>query len=95
MTAINKAYRRYADFYVKWSAAILLVMGAFLISVSIVLVITALSLASDHSQTERNSLIACQRAREFGPPLGAFFAREHVLNEKQEKDYLSTIPKHC
>jgi hypothetical protein len=72
-----------------------LIMGAFLVAVACVLTFVAIELYTYRSYGDHLVTIGCQRTREFGPPLAQRYKREKVFTPPVQRDYETSIPKHC
>lgn len=79
-----------------------LVLGAWLICVSLFVAQQARLYRHDQQRlrveavhARRQSQELCRRARIFGPPIAAAYARYHILTPAQVEAYRSSIPVAC
>ena len=72
-----------------------LIMGVWLLSVSIAVVIIALQVRADQVATKTAARTACERAREFAPRLIDDYEARGIFSREDLAAYRRSIPKTC
>jgi hypothetical protein len=72
-----------------------LILGVWLISVTLVLVAVISVYSIDQRNTAENARASCERSQEFGPALARAYLRYRILTPEQVKAYRATIPTNC
>lgn len=72
-----------------------LVVGVWLILVSVAVVVVTIAFVSDQNATDRAARVSCERARIFSPAIADAYAKYKILTPAQVKAYRQSIPEHC
>jgi hypothetical protein len=72
-----------------------LILGAWLICVSIVLLVVAIQFKQSQHATAQAAKTACVRSQQFGPRLVAFLEHGGVFTHTEAQAYRASIPKTC
>jgi hypothetical protein len=91
-TRLRQIADRVAQFWERWGQ---LITGVWLISISTVLVIVAVSFYASQSDTTQAAKLACLRSQKFGPPFVDGLERNHIVPPKVIRFYRASIPTKC
>jgi hypothetical protein len=83
---------RFRSWWTEWGQ---LIMGAWLLVVSIVVLWVAVGFWQSQRDTARAARVSCERSKAFGPRVADDYEKRGVFTRRELDDYRSSIPRRC